>query len=261
MRAIHFHSMKRAFSWAGALALVLALVGCGFVWENHASAQQATGPSYGDPLLQGFVHSTTSSVSDAEEALLGKKMYMSHDMRPLFPSRFAGYAVPVQLKGEENTQGGSALAGMLTAIDTAKPNSVYVMVVPNGSNIAGIGGEMGSAMQTRHFAGAVVAGGVRDTRHLADIGFPVFSTSIIPSTSVKHYAFAGSDIPVDCDGVRVNPGDIIFAGADGVVVVPRARASEVLALAQKMDYQEALVDSEVMKTGNIEAAVKKYNRL
>jgi regulator of RNase E activity RraA len=258
-----FHPVKfRSFPWSWAVSALLALTVCGLVWGGRtASAQQTTGPNYGDPLLEGFVHSTTSSVSDAEEDILGKKMYMSHKMRPLFPSRFAGYADTVLLKQQENTQGGAVLGGMLTAIDTGKPNSVYVMVVPNGANIAGIGGEMATTMQTRHFSGAVVDGGVRDTRHIRDIGFPVFSTTIVPSTSVKHYVFAGSNIPVVCDGVTVHPGDVIFAGADGVLVIPHARAAQVLALAQKMDYQEALIDAEVMKTGNIEAAVKKYNRL
>ena len=62
--------------------------------------------------------------------------------------------------------------------------------------------------------------------YLRKIGFPFFATGIVPSTSVHHYRFAGGQIPVHCDGVLINPGDIIVADSDGVAVVPRARATE-----------------------------------
>src|SRR5215831_496301 len=70
---------------------------------------------------------------------------MSHRMRPLFPSKFAGIALTVKLKKEENRDP-AALNGMLAAIDQGGPNSVYVMVVEDGANIAGMGGLMGTSM-------------------------------------------------------------------------------------------------------------------
>src|SRR5256884_6838971 len=102
-----------------------------------------------------------------------------------------------------------ALPILLQAIDTGTPNSVYVMVVEDGADIAGMGGLMGTAMAARNFSGAVIDGGVRDTAYLQKIGFPVYALGIVPSTSVSHYRFAGSNIPVVCDGVAVNPADII----------------------------------------------------
>src|SRR5437773_12224383 len=131
-------------------------------------------------------------------------------MRPIFTSKFAGFALTVKLKKEENKDP-DALAGMLAAIDQGGPNSVYVMVVEDGADIAGMGGLMGTAMQARNFSGAVIDGGVRDTAYLQKIGFPVYALGIVPSTSVSHYRFAGSNIPVVCDGVAVNPADIIVA--------------------------------------------------
>src|SRR5947208_12483366 len=164
-------------------------------------------------------------------------MYMSHHMRPIFPTKFAGLALTVLLKKESNHDP-DALKGMLAAIDQGSANSVYVMVVEDGADIAGMGGLMGTAMASRGFSGAVIDGGVRDLGQLRKIGFPVFALGVVPSTSVHHYRFAGSNVPLVCERVDVQPGDFISSDNDGGVVVPRARAEEVLALAQTLDFQE-----------------------
>src|SRR5438309_8678795 len=211
-------------------------------------------------LLDGYRHVEVASVSDAMERLTGQRIYLSHRMRPLFPSKFAGFAVTVKLKKEENHDS-DALQGMLAAIDSGGPNSVYVMVVEDGANIAGMGGLMGTAMAARNFSGAVIDGGVRDTAYLQKIGFPVYALGIVPSTSVSHYRFAGANIPVVCDGVAVNPGDIVVADADGVVVVPRPTAAQVLALAEEMDFKEHSMYAWIEKLKSIQEAVKKFGRL
>ncbi len=126
-------------------------------------------------LLDGYRHVEVASVSDAMEKLTGQRIFMSHRMRPMFPSKFAGFALTVRLKKEENHDP-DALQGMLAAIDGGGPNSVYVMVVDDGIDIAGMGGLMGTAMFSRGFAGAVVDGGVRDLPQLKKIGFPVYAT-------------------------------------------------------------------------------------
>jgi regulator of RNase E activity RraA len=254
------------------LLLVLIVASCGLFLAQRSgsaqsspaqsgSAQAASESNSPADLLAGFRHVEVASVSDAEEQILGKKMYMSHRMRPLYPSKFAGFALTVELKRQENSQGAQALGGMLAAIDNGTADSVYVMVVQDGADIAGMGGEMGTTMAARGFAGAVVDGGVRDTAYLEQIKFPVYGTGIVPSTSVNHYTFAGSNIPVVCDGVPVSPNDIIVADNDGVVVVPRARAAEVLATAQSMDFAEHSIDAYIMKFKSIEEAVKKFGRI
>jgi regulator of RNase E activity RraA len=211
-------------------------------------------------ILDGFRHVEAASVSDALEQVIGKKMYMSHHMRPIFSTKFAGYALTVKLKKEANDDP-TALQGMLTAIDSGDPDSVYVMVVEDGVDIAGMGGLMGTAMHARNFSGAVIDGGVRDVAYLNKIGFPVYALGIVPSTSVHHYRFAGSNIPVVCDGVEVKPADIIVADADGVVVVPRASAEQVLAVAEKMDFNEHSMYAWIEKLKSITEAVRKFGRL
>jgi regulator of RNase E activity RraA len=237
---------------AGVAALVFSPLGL---------SHQAAAPASEDAaLLEGFRHVEVASVSDALEQISGRKMYMSHHMRPLFPTKFAGLAVTVLLKKEGNKDP-NALSGMLAAIDSGAPNSVYVMVVEDGADIAGMGGLMGTAMSARNFAGAVIDGGVRDTAYLQKIGFPVYALGIVPSTSITHYRFAGSNIPVVCDGVSVNPADFVVADADGVVVVPHNLAAQALKVAQDLDFKEHSMYAVIEKLKSIQEAVKQFGRL
>src|SRR5580658_8317941 len=176
-------------------------------------------------LIAEFRRVEVASVSDAIEQITGKRMYMSHRMQPIFTAKFAGFARTVQLKKDEGNRDTEALTGMLEAIDQGSTNSVYVMALEDGEDIAGMGGLMGTAMAARGYAGAVIDGGVRDVAYLRKIGFPVFATGIVPSTSVHHYRFAGAQIPLVCNGVPVSAGDIVVADSDGVAVVPKARAA------------------------------------
>ncbi|SPE28759.1 Dimethylmenaquinone methyltransferase [Candidatus Sulfopaludibacter sp. SbA3] len=236
--------------------LVVALAAAGVWLATRLMAQPA-----GDPLMESFRMVEVASVADAMEQLYGQKIYMSHEMRPLQVTKFAGPAVTVLLKKEEHKEGSKASEGMLDAIDNAKPGSVYVMVLEDGADYAGIGGLMATAMKYRGFAGAVIDGGVRDTPQIRKLQFPVFSRGVVPSTTINHYRFAGVNVPVTCAGVRVNAGDIITADEDGVAVVPRARAAEVLKKAEDLDNTEHSMIPFIEKYRSIKEAVAKFGRI
>ena len=243
-------------------SLLLSIASAAGIGARLVRAQSSASLSSTDSaLIADFRRVEVASVSDALEQLTGKRMYMSHRMSPIFTAKFAGFARTVQLKKDEGTKDPAALSGMLEAIDGGSKDSVYVMVVEDGADIAGMGGLMGTAMAARGYAGAVIDGGVRDVAYLRKIGFPVFATGIVPSTSVHHYRFAGSQIAVTCDGVSVNPGDIIVADSDGVAVVPQARAQEVLRIAQQMDFKEHSMYAVIEQLKSIVEAVKKFGRL
>jgi regulator of RNase E activity RraA len=259
-------NMVRAFAKSHTIVVSLVfagILGAGLCGARVLRAQAATGtaPSSEAELVAGFRRVEVASVSDALEQLTGKRMYMSHRMHPIFTTKFAGLARTVLLKKDEGNTDPTALNGMLAAIDDGSTDSVYVMVVEDGENIAGMGGLMGTAMAARGYAGAVIDGGVRDVAYLRKIGFPVYATGIVPSTSVHHYRFGGSQVPVICDGVTVNAGDIVAADSDGVVIVPRARAQEVLTLAQQLDFKEHSMYAVIEQMKSIVEAVKKFGRL
>src|SRR5579863_9679973 len=215
----------------------------------------------GDPLIEGFRMVEVASVADAMEQLYGQKNYMSHEMRPVFTSKFAGSAVTVLLKKEEHKEGSKASQGMLDAIDAGGPGSVYVMVLEDGADYAGIGGLMATAMKYRGFAGAIIDASVRDTPQIKKLQFPVFSRGIAPSTTINHYRFAGANLPVTCAGARVNPNDIVVADEDGVAVVPRAQAADVLKKAQQLDDTEHQMLPFIEKYRSIRDAVAKFGRI
>jgi 4-hydroxy-4-methyl-2-oxoglutarate aldolase len=212
-------------------------------------------------LVEGFRTVEVASVSDAMEQLYGQRGYMSHDMRPLAATRFAGPAVTVQLKKEEHKEGSAASQGMLDAIDNSPAGSIYVMVLEDGLDYAGIGGLMATAMKYRGFAGAVIDASVRDTPQIRKLQFPVFSRGVAPSTTINHYRVTGVNVPVTCAGVRVNPGDIITADEDGVAVVPIAKAPEVLKKSQELDDTEHRMIPFIEKFRSIREAVKQFGRI
>ena len=251
---------RRVRRWltGGVLASSLLLV----AHRMTADAPKSVGEYKADPalLLEAYRHVEAASVSDALEQLLHEKRYMSHRMQAIFPAKFAGRALTVRLVKQE-THDPDALSGMLRAIDKGSAGSVYVMSVEDGAEIAGMGGLMGTAMFARGFAGAVVDGGVRDLPQLKRLGFPVYALGPVPSTSVGHYRFAGVNVPLVCDGVQVRPDDIIVADQDGVVVVPKESAAEVLVRAQFLDDAEHSMYPYIEKFRSIEEAVKRFGRI
>ena len=228
----------------------------------HADTPMTAASYAADPaaMIDAYRHVEVASVSDAMEQLLHERRYMSHHMQSIFPAKFAGPALTVKLNKEENHDP-HALDGMLKAIDSGGPGTVFVMTVQDGADIAGMGGLMGTAMLARDFAGAVIDGGVRDLPQLKRIGFPVYALGPVPSTSVGHYRFGGMNVPMTCDGVPVSAGDIVAADQDGVVIVPRAHAADVLVLAQKLDNSEHSMYPFIEKYHSIEEAVKQFGRL
>ena len=150
---------------------------------------------------------------------------------------------------------------MLDAIDAAPAGAVYVMVAENGLDYGAVGGLMVTAMKFRGFAGAIVDASIRDTPQIGRLQFPIFSRGVAPSTTVNHFRFVGVNIPVTCAGVTVNAGDIISADEDGVVVVARARAADVLKKAEELDNTEHSMYPFIEKFKSIKEAVSKFGRI
>jgi regulator of RNase E activity RraA len=247
----------------GVRATFLIAAGCLVLTRWLSADTPLTAAEYErDParMIEAYRHVEAASVSDAEEQLIHEKHYLSHKIQPIFPAKFAGFALTVLLKKEENRDP-EALSGMLQAIDSGGPGSVYMMKVEDGEDIAGMGGLMGTAMFARGFAGAVIDGGVRDLPQLKRIGFPVFATGAVPSTSVSHYRFGGMNLPIEVAGTSVRGGDVVVADQDGVVIVPRSHATEVLLLAQKLDESEHSMLPYIEKFHSIVDAVRHFGRI
>ncbi|MBC2665853.1 RraA family protein [Novosphingobium flavum] len=214
-----------------------------------------------DPLVTAFALLETGSIADAIEQLYGIKTYMSHQMRPVQQEKMAGRAVTVFFKKEENKDGSAAIGGMINVLDTAPAGSVFVLGMEDGLDYGAIGGMMTTTMKSRGLAGAISGGGLRDLGQIRKLGFPVWGASIVPSTTVGHYRFAGSNIPVSVGGVTVNAGDIIVADADGIVVVPADKAAAILPKAQENDFVEHATLPYIEKYKSLKKAVDTFGRI
>lgn len=176
----------------------------------------------------GFPDISPTTLAD----LLGRQQVMDIGIRPLWPAmpRVAGPAFTVRCPPGDNLM-------LHAAIYRAAPGSVIV-VAAGDTDYAVAGGNVCAVAQRRGIAAFVVDGVIRDLAEARELGFPVFARGVIPIPGAKA-AIAPLNEPVRCGGVTVEAADIVVADEEGVVVVPGARASQVLADARAKQAQEA----------------------
>ncbi len=217
-----------------------------------------------DPLIAGFRKTTVASVSDAVDQITGKRGYLNHDMSQQTPGRVVGRAVTALLRPAPNpadSTPATAIKHPVAMIDEAKPGEVGVIVVENGLDMTGLGGLMATAAKARGMAGVIVDGSVRDVEEIRGLGLPVFARGRIPATAVGRYLSVSRNEPVLCAGVTISPGDIVVAGEDGVVAVPKDRAAEVLKRAQEIDDRETKMVPFIKKFQSLTKAIEVFNRI
>jgi 4-hydroxy-4-methyl-2-oxoglutarate aldolase len=167
--------------------------------------------------------SLTCALSDC----MGRFGAMSGDIRPLYDSiRFAGSAVTARTLASD-------LAAVFKAIDVCQPGDVVVVDSHASKDTAFWGENMTISAQNRGVAGAVIDAACRDVVEIKRLQFPLFSRGIVPNVA----AIAGYgevNVRIQCGGQAVSPGDIIVADENGVVVVPRDSAEDILGCARKL---------------------------
>ena len=173
-------------------------------------------------------------VADLHEAMgpaRGRPALMTSRMRPLNRGlRAAGPAVTAYCAPGDNLM-------MHRALYLAKAGDVLVVTCQSESSGAQWGDVAARYALHKGLAAVIVHGCIRDTDTLERLRFPVWSTAISPAHPDK--AGPGSvNTPIVCDGVLVQPGDLVVADGDGVLVVPKAQAAEVLAKARQRCQRE-----------------------
>ena len=118
-----------------------------------------------------------------------------------------------------------------------------------------------TAAMMRGSVGFVTDGLVRDTRAIRQKGFPVFHGGIRPLDSAGRSKMMLRDVPVECAGVHIEPGDLIFGDFDGVVVLPKARATEIVELAEQKITGENKTRDEILSGNKLADIYKKYGVL
>jgi len=150
----------------------------------------------------------------------------------------------------------------IALVDDLKPGDVPVLAC-NGptQRVAPWGELLSTAAQVRGAAGCITDGLVRDVRQIREMRFPVFHGGIGPLDTKGRARMVQRNVPVECAGVKVRDGDIVFGDVDGVVVIPQERAAEVLARAKDKVAGEGRTRDELRQGRLLREVFEKYRIL
>jgi 4-hydroxy-4-methyl-2-oxoglutarate aldolase len=212
-------------------------------------------------LIDSFGKVAVASVADAVDKVCGHRGYLEAAIKPrINDQRICGPAATVlEVATDEFVPPQHAL----DLIDEAPRGSVIVIAIEGGApEVAVWGGLMTAGAVANGHVGAVLDGGVRDLVEIRrDYGFPVYARDVSPGTTLGRYRTVASQVPVKVGGVIVHPGDIVVGDVDGVVIVPKAQAAEVLAMAQEIDSRELEQAKLIIAEKSLRAGLAKYGRI
>ena len=175
----------------------------------------------------------------------GRRGTMHARVAPVHESmKLAGPAFTVEVRPGDNLM-------IHAAIALAQPGDILVIDGKGDQTAALMGTLMMSACKKKGLGGVIVDGAIRDRLELLELGFPVFSAGFNPAGPTK-YVPGRINHPISCAGATVNPGDLVVADADGVVVIERAKAPAMMDLAAKKVADES-ARLEAIAKGDIAA--------
>ncbi|WEX74697.1 RraA family protein [Sinorhizobium numidicum] len=183
---------------------------------------------------------------------------MDSEIKPAFPAKIVGQAVTVQLSPGD-------LVDPLRAIEMSGAGDVIVVDAGGDRQTSVCGGLMGGLARNRGIRGMIIDGAGRDIDELRDIGWPIWTRAI--TARGTHTMYSGRkeelsvNVPIQCGGVTVNPGDFVVADTIGVTVVPLPMAEVVLEAAREQAEREQKTRERVAQGKTLEDLLDEFGRL
>src|SRR6266705_1956365 len=202
-----------------------------------------------DNLPRRFARIDTAAITDVMDEMGLRRQTLPSAIQPLAPGmRTAGYAFTARGRPHAGStrERDQTLRRFLTMLGAVPADSVLVLAAHD--NVAAHFGELSAEwLRSRRVRGAVIDGATRDAAYISRIGFPTFVRYRTPQDSVPRWRVSDWGQPLTLGGVRVTLGDVVVADLDGVVVIPRRAASEVLARCEKLVGTENKVRTAVKR--------------
>ena len=200
-------------------------------------------------------------LSDALDAAGYREQTLCHTIRPLYPDAVVvGRAMPVlcvdvyEMPDEPYQQ-------EIAAVDSLKQNAIFVCSTNRSTRNCIWGELLSTAARARGARGAIIEGFIRDARQITEMQFPVFMTGLSPVDSYGRGDVVAYNVPIECGGVTVNPGDVVFGDIDGVVVIPQAVEVAVIEAAVAKVSGENRTRDELRAGATLREVYDKYGIL